>query len=345
MRAIALARPMPMRSIFVSRRFIRPMPARILFRSVASLRSTARSRPGSGNSFSLGHGLKIEKSFTFQKTAAVAARRLESSTHRQLKLRIRQHMSGLPNRQKWRLEAERIAFPILLSFTSPRCRVDAILPIGTDPSEIAGRKKMTHLRRYDSVRFPQTRALLDRKPGRRPMRLTKAGMTVGLGVAIGCGHAVAEDAAKGSADHIKAVTSAVDGASIKANTATSKDWPTIGLDDAETRFSKLNQINTDNVQIDARRRGQDPGFHPGHRRRGQAEVTTVRSRNRRSAQALRPARAAFVAGRLELERQAVLHQHPAALLDLLDLRHGVGEVIGLGEFGRRRVEDIQELVA
>ena len=50
------------------------------------------------------------------------------------------------------------------------------------------------------------------------------------------------------ADHIKAVTSAVDGASIKANTATSNDWPTIGLDYAETRFSKLNQINTDNVK-------------------------------------------------------------------------------------------------
>ena len=41
---------------------------------------------------------------------------------------------------------------------------------------------------------------------------------------------------------------AVDSASIKANTATSKDWPTYGLDYAETRFSKLNQINTDNVK-------------------------------------------------------------------------------------------------
>ena len=44
------------------------------------------------------------------------------------------------------------------------------------------------------------------------------------------------------------MTSAVDGASIKANTATSNDWPTIGLDYAETRFSKLNQINADNVK-------------------------------------------------------------------------------------------------
>ena len=36
--------------------------------------------------------------------------------------------------------------------------------------------------------------------------------------------------------------------SIQANTATSNDWPTFGLDYAETRFSKLNQINADNVK-------------------------------------------------------------------------------------------------
>ena len=60
--------------------------------------------------------------------------------------------------------------------------------------------------------------------------------------------ALAQTPAKGSPEHVKAVTSAVDGASIKANTATSNDWPTIGLDYAETRFSKLNQINADNVK-------------------------------------------------------------------------------------------------
>src|SRR6185437_9631577 len=54
--------------------------------------------------------------------------------------------------------------------------------------------------------------------------------------------------AKGSAEHIKTVTSAVGEAAIRANAATSKDWPTIGLDYAETRFSKLDQINTDNVK-------------------------------------------------------------------------------------------------
>ena len=39
----------------------------------------------------------------------------------------------------------------------------------------------------------------------------------------------------------------VDGASIRANTATSVDWPTYGLDYAETRFSRLKQIDTGNV--------------------------------------------------------------------------------------------------
>lgn len=60
--------------------------------------------------------------------------------------------------------------------------------------------------------------------------------------------ASAQSPAKGSPEHIKAVTSAVDQNSIKANTATSNDWPTVGLDYGETRFSKLNQLNTDNVK-------------------------------------------------------------------------------------------------
>ena len=68
-----------------------------------------------------------------------------------------------------------------------------------------------------------------------------------LGVAVHAGAARADDA-KASPEHIKAVTSAVDEASIKANSATSKDWPTTGLDYAETRFSKLNEINADNVK-------------------------------------------------------------------------------------------------
>ena len=75
-----------------------------------------------------------------------------------------------------------------------------------------------------------------------------ATIAIGFGLAISCSSAFAQNAAKGSPDHIKAATSAVDSASIKANTATSADWPTHGLDYAETRFSKLNQITTDNVK-------------------------------------------------------------------------------------------------
>jgi len=97
----------------------------------------------------------------------------------------------------------------------------------------------------DSARrfFPETSSHLE-----RPARLAQAALAIGFGLAISCTSALAQSPAKGSPDHIKAVTSAVDGASIKANTATSNDWPTIGLDYAETRFSKLNQINVDNVR-------------------------------------------------------------------------------------------------
>ena len=81
-----------------------------------------------------------------------------------------------------------------------------------------------------------------------PTRLVPTALVIGLGVFAVCNTASAQQTAKGSPDHIKAVTSAVDAASIKANTATSQDWPTIGLDYAETRFSQLKQINTDNVK-------------------------------------------------------------------------------------------------
>lgn len=59
--------------------------------------------------------------------------------------------------------------------------------------------------------------------------------------------AAAQDS-KGSAAHIRAVTGAVDSAAIVANVKTTKDWPSYGLDYAETRFSKLDQINTENVK-------------------------------------------------------------------------------------------------
>jgi len=69
---------------------------------------------------------------------------------------------------------------------------------------------------------------------------------IGLGAILLAGTAQAQT--KGSPEHIKSVTSAIDSAAIIANAATSKDWPTIGLDYAETRFSKLNQITADNVK-------------------------------------------------------------------------------------------------
>ncbi len=91
--------------------------------------------------------------------------------------------------------------------------------------------------------FPETIARLS-----GPQRLTRAAVAIGVGLAISGGVAFAQKMEKGSADHIKAATSAVDANFIKANTPTSKDWPTIGLDYAETRFSKLNQINAGNVK-------------------------------------------------------------------------------------------------
>jgi PQQ-dependent dehydrogenase (methanol/ethanol family) len=74
-----------------------------------------------------------------------------------------------------------------------------------------------------------------------------AAMAAGMTAVAFCTGAAAQDA-KGSPGHIRAVTSAVDGNSIRANAATSKDWPATGLDYSETRFSKLNQINTENVK-------------------------------------------------------------------------------------------------
>ena len=102
---------------------------------------------------------------------------------------------------------------------------------------------MTHSSRVSSACrfFPDVTLDLHRLP-----RLVHASIGIGLGLALSAGSAFAQT--KGSADHIKAVTTAVDSASIKTNAATSVDWPTIGLDYGETRFSKLNQINADNVK-------------------------------------------------------------------------------------------------
>ena len=57
----------------------------------------------------------------------------------------------------------------------------------------------------------------------RPRRLAGAAFALSLGVALSLGGASAQTPAKGSPDHIKAATSAVDGGMIRANTATSND--------------------------------------------------------------------------------------------------------------------------
>jgi len=68
-----------------------------------------------------------------------------------------------------------------------------------------------------------------------------------LNFAVPSSRSVAAELATTSPDRIRSVTSAIDSTTIKANTATSRDWPTVGLDYAETRYSKLRQITSDNV--------------------------------------------------------------------------------------------------
>jgi PQQ-dependent dehydrogenase (methanol/ethanol family) len=62
------------------------------------------------------------------------------------------------------------------------------------------------------------------------------------------GAAQAQSPAKGSPEHIRVATAKVNEAFMKANTRQTADWPSYGLDYAETRFSRLNQINAGNVK-------------------------------------------------------------------------------------------------
>jgi quinohemoprotein ethanol dehydrogenase len=80
------------------------------------------------------------------------------------------------------------------------------------------------------------------------VKFTLAAAALALVATMPAGPASAQTAAKGSRDHIKAVTTPIDGAAIVANAATSKDWPTISADYSETRFSKLSEINAANVK-------------------------------------------------------------------------------------------------
>ncbi len=68
-----------------------------------------------------------------------------------------------------------------------------------------------------------------------------------LAGSLGSAPASAQDA-NASAEHIKAVTSAIDSKAIEANATTTNDWLSYGLDYAETRFSKLDKINDSNVK-------------------------------------------------------------------------------------------------
>ncbi|MBT9467400.1 PQQ-dependent dehydrogenase, methanol/ethanol family [Hydrogenophaga sp.] len=60
--------------------------------------------------------------------------------------------------------------------------------------------------------------------------------------------ALAQAPAKGSAAHITAAVNKVNAAFMKNNAQQTPDWPSYGLDYAETRHSKLNQISTGNVK-------------------------------------------------------------------------------------------------
>jgi quinohemoprotein ethanol dehydrogenase len=98
----------------------------------------------------------------------------------------------------------------------------------------------------DPVAFARRAA--DNKPHRHTLsHHVHLGAVALIGAALCAGGAFAQ-ASKGSADHIKAVTGAIDGAAIVANAKTTNDWPSYGLDYAETRFSKLDKINADNVK-------------------------------------------------------------------------------------------------
>ena len=72
-------------------------------------------------------------------------------------------------------------------------------------------------------------------------------IAIAIALALCSGAASAAEAPRGSQAHIRAATAKVDGASIVANAKATKDWPSYGLDYAETRFSKLTQVSDANV--------------------------------------------------------------------------------------------------
>lgn len=80
-------------------------------------------------------------------------------------------------------------------------------------------------------------------------RLSKAGLAAFAMAGIFGAAALAQGVANGvSSEQIVKATGAVTSKSIEANSATSHDWPAVGLNYSETRDSQLNQINADNVK-------------------------------------------------------------------------------------------------
>ena len=91
-----------------------------------------------------------------------------------------------------------------------------------------------------------TSQMRSRNRSRRPHGLVLAGIAAAMAMA-----GVTAQGADGrpvTAQKIRASTARVDGAAIRANETATPNWPTYGLDYAETRFSKLDQIHAGNVK-------------------------------------------------------------------------------------------------
>src|SRR5262245_37296046 len=85
----------------------------------------------------------------------------------------------------------------------------------------------------------------------RSSRMTPAAWAIALALApvIGPSIVPAQSHAAGlTPDRIRAATQAIDGAAIRGNAKSSRDWPTIGADYAETRYSQLAEITADNAK-------------------------------------------------------------------------------------------------
>ncbi len=68
-----------------------------------------------------------------------------------------------------------------------------------------------------------------------------------VGIAFALGAVGAATASELTPEKIAAATKAIDGAAIVSNDKSTKNWPSYGLNYAESRFSKLQQINTGNA--------------------------------------------------------------------------------------------------